>query len=355
MASLTSERSQARDYRSANQIRRPIGQMIITGFSGSDAKAPDFQRALNNLKGGIIGGVLFLGHNVGSREELQTMIKMIQNCKCKAVPFIAIDEEGGVVERLGEDIGFKSISSPAELEHSGLLAAKIQYKRLARKLSSLGFNLNLAPVVDLNTNPDNPIIGARDRSYSSNPKVVANFARTFIAEHHALKILTSLKHFPGHGSSIKDSHIAIADVSTTWKDAELYPYRYLIRAHLVDTIMVGHLRNIPRWGGTASQEGSAIKILLRKQLKFTGVTISDDLGMGAVSTSDTRPFANVITSAIKTGVDIVLVAHRINSDTGRYVNAAILDGLGSGTLSTREIKRSLRRIKKLKQTMSAKR
>ena len=215
----------------------------------------------------------------------------------------------------------------------------------------LGFNFNLAPVVDLNTNPSNPIIGLKDRSFSEDQKVVTKFARTFILQHHALGILTSLKHFPGHGSSYTDTHMNVADVYATWRDAELAPYRSLIRSHLVDTIMIGHLRNGPRWGGVASQEGFAIKGLLRTQLKFNGVTISDDLYMqGARSTKDS--LADVITSAIKTGVDIVLIAQPINEDTGQYANAAILGGLSAGNLSSTEIRKSLRRILKLKQKVS---
>ena len=238
---MASERSQARDHLSADQLKRSIGQMIITGFSGNDARFKDFRRVLNNLQNGVIGGVLFVADNIASKEELQNMITMIRGCTCSVVPFIAIDEEGGIVERLGDDIGFKPISSPAELEHYGLSAAKTQYKLLVRKLFGLGFNLNLAPVVDLNTNPNNPIIGSLGRSYSRNPTVVTKFARTFIVEHHALGILTSLKHFPGHGSSVTDTHISIADVSSTWQGAELSPYRHLIGSYLADTIMIGHL------------------------------------------------------------------------------------------------------------------
>jgi beta-N-acetylhexosaminidase len=193
-----------------------------------------------------------------------------------------------------------------------------------------------------------------DRSFSENPKVVTEFAQTFILQHRALGILTSLKHFPGHGSSDTDTHISVADVNATWRDAELSPYRSLIRSHLVDSVMVGHLRNIPRWGGVASQEGSAIKDLLRKQLKFNGVTISDDLGMDAVYPSGRNSFANVITSAIKAGVDIVLIAHQVSDDTGQYVNASIVDGLASGDLSLADVKTSLRRIAKLKRRIATK-
>jgi beta-N-acetylhexosaminidase len=348
---MASEPLQARNRHPPEQLARSLGQMIITGFSGNDASAPDFQRALDNLQNGVIGGVLFLPGNIASREQLKGMISLVRACTCPAVPLIAVDEEGGSVERLGEQVGLDETPSPEDLAHDGLSTAKAQYKLLARKVFDLGFNLNLAPVVDLNINPDNPIIGSKGRSYSSDPRVVTKFARTFILEHHALGILTSLKHYPGHGSSVTDTHISDADVSATWQDAELLPYRYLIRSHLIDTVMVGHLRNDARWGGVASQQGFAIKRLLRKRLKFDGVTISDDLGMRAVFPGTKDSFGSVITSAIKTGIDIVLIAHPISEDTGQSVNATIMDGLNSGSLPSQEIQKSLRRIAKLKRKL----
>ena len=157
LASVAKDRSEARDNGSPDQLKRFVGQMIVTGFSGDNAQSPDFRRVVNNLESGVIGGVIFVADNIASKEELQTMITIVRNCRCDAVPFIAIDEEGGAVERLGEDIGLKPISSAAEIEHLGLSAAKTQYKLLARRLVGFGFNLNLAPVVDLNTNPSNPI------------------------------------------------------------------------------------------------------------------------------------------------------------------------------------------------------
>ncbi len=350
---MGNEHTYARNQLSADHLRDWVGQIIITGFSGNDATSPDFQRVLKNLQNGTIGGVLFLPKNIESREQLQRMIEMVRSCTCPAAPLIAVDEEGGIVERLGEDIGLDQTPSAAEIAHDGLSSAIVEYKQVAHKLSGLGFNLNLAPVVDLNTNPNNPIIGSLDRSFSDKPKVVTKFARIFILQHHALGILTSVKHFPGHGSSDTDTHIGVADVKATWRDAELSPYRSLIRSHLVDTIMIGHLRNVPRWGGVASQEGFAIKNLLRKQLKFNGVTISDDLYMeGARSTKSS--LADVITSAIKTGIDIVLIAHPISEDTGQYAHIAILDGLASGNLSLTEIRKSLHRILRLKRKITVK-
>ncbi len=212
--------------------------MIITGFSGDTADAPDFQRALRNLNDGVIGGVLFLPNNIASKEQLQQMLKAIHDCACTIPPLIAIDEEGGVVDRLGDHVGFIHIPSAVDVQRDGLPNAITQYKLLAQELADTGFNLNLAPVVDLNINPENPIIGLRDRSYSDDPETVTEFARTFIEAHRASGVLTSLKHFPGHGSSSSDSHSSLVDVGSTWSDKELLPYQHLINANLVDTIMI---------------------------------------------------------------------------------------------------------------------
>ena len=332
-------------------LQRTIGQMIVTGFSGDRADAPDFQRAIRNLEDGVIGGVLFLPNNIASKNELQQMLKIVHDCACIMRPLIAIDEEGGVVDRLGDHVGFIHIPSAADVQREGLATARTQYKLLARELVDTGFNFNLAPVVDLNINPENPIIGLRDRSYSDDPETVTAFARAFIEAHRASGLVTSLKHFPGHGSSTADSHTTIVDVGTTWTEKELLPYKYLIEANLADTIMIGHLLNLIRWGGISSQEGTAIHDLLRKSLKYDGVTISDDLGMEGVG-QDAEPFAAVITSAVKTGIDILLIAHPLDQDTGSYANSSILAGLNSGALSNDAIQSSFRRITNLKRKLA---
>jgi beta-N-acetylhexosaminidase len=275
------------------------------------------------------------------------MLKIVHDCTCTIPPLIAIDEEGGVVDRLGDHVGFIRVPSPADVQRDGIASARTQYKLLAKELVDTGFNLNLAPVVDLNINPDNPIIGLRDRSYSDDPETVIAFARAFIEAHRASGVLTSLKHFPGHGSSTVDSHSSIVDVGGTWSEKELLPYKYLIDANLVDTVMIGHLLNLKRWGGISSQEGTAIHDLLRKTLKYNGVTISDDLGMEGVG-QNAESFAEVITSAVQTGIDIVLVAHPIDEDTGSYSNSSILAGLNSGVLSNDAIQSSFRHITNLK-------
>ena len=334
------------------QLRRSIGDMIVVGFFGTKNTDPGFLQITENLERGTIGGVLFLGRNISSRADLEGMVGSIRTCKCKTTPLIAIDEEGGVVERLGVQAGYRHTLSAAALGITNEAQVRTEYGLLSRKVSEAGFNLNLAPVVDVNKNRSNPVIGMLDRSFSDNPAVVSRYASFFIEEHHKRGVLTALKHFPGHGSSAQDSHRSVADVQTSWSPEELLPYRVLIKKGIVDSILVGHLANAAKWGGVATQAGSsAITKMLRRQLKFDGVVLSDDLAMEAVGSPSTRLSA-VVVSAIQAGIDIVIVS-RVDAqderiDTGAYVNSAIFEAVKSGKLERSSIASSSRRAGRLK-------
>jgi beta-N-acetylhexosaminidase len=337
-------------------LPRSVGQMIIVGFYGTNNTDPRFRRVIEDLERGVIGGVLFLARNVQSKSDLEIMVQDVEHCNCSAVPLIAVDEEGGTIERLGERYGFRHTPSAAEIGRYSEEGARNEYQRLAQKLSDVGFNMNLAPVVDLNTNPTNPIIGSLDRSFSSDPISVSRYAKIFIEEHHKQNILTTLKHFPGHGSSSTDSHAAIADVESSWSREELIPYQNLIGAGVVDTIMVGHLTNPPKWGGVATQYGSnAINQILRTDLKFNGVVLSDDLSMDAIRLK-TSSFPDVIRSAVKAGIDIIIVS-RLNDDdegmdTGLYVSSALSSGIVSGEIQRSSVEQSRQRIRSLKKGLN---
>lgn len=334
-----------------DKLIQQVGQLIMVGFVGTNPASPGFRRVIDDLEKGVIGGVLFLGENITSRSELEAMVQEVRHCPCSFIPLIAIDEEGGQVERLGEEFGFPHIQSAAEIGRGSEENAKRQYKMLAQKLFDIGFNINFAPVVDLNKNPDNPIIGSRDRSFSRDPLMVAKFARIFIMEHRALSILTTPKHFPGHGSSSTNTHLTVADVGSSWSEDELIPYQRLLAAGLVDTIMVGHLINERKWGGVATQAGStAISHLLRRQLKFDGVVISDDLTMDAVS-PDKNNFAAVVGSSFNAGVDIALIAHPVRNeddDSGFYFNSSTVDAITAGKIPLHSIEHSWQRVTSLK-------
>ena len=173
----------------------------------------------------------------------------------------------------------------------------------------------------------------------------------FIAEHRARGVLTALKHFPGHGSSAADTHAVAADVGNSWSEDELAPYRDLLAAGMVDAVMVGHLVNQRRWGGVATQQGStAISGLLRGELKFDGVVISDDLTMDAVR-QGRDSFSAVVISSINAGIDLVLVVHPIAGradDVGLAINSGVVEAVLVGQIARSTVENAWRRVMALK-------
>ena len=180
----------------------------------------------------------------------------------------------------------------------------------AQTLQSAGINLNLAPVVDLNVNPDNPIIGYYERSFSADPDIATDHALEVIRAHHEYGVLTTLKHFPGHGSSTGDSHQGFVDVTDTWSEIELEPFRNIIQAGVCDVVMTAHIFNAhldPDYPATLSHP--TITGILRDQLGWDGVVITDDMGMGAIT--QYYGFETAIELAVEAGADIL--AYAINS------------------------------------------
>jgi beta-N-acetylhexosaminidase len=326
--------------------------MIIAGFFGTRTSDPGFQRILADLEGGLIGGVLILGRNVGKREDLEDMIKRINACKCLATPFIAIDEEGGAIERLGSNVGLKETPSAAAVARNSLASAHKTYGLLAQKLSSLHFNMNLGPVVDLNRNSKNPVIGRLHRSYGGDADTVEKYAAAFIEEHRKRRVATVLKHFPGHGSSSIDSHNGVADVAASWSPEELKPFKRLIQLGLADAIMVGHLANSAKWGGVATQSGAhAIDRILRREIRYNGVVMTDDLAMRAVR-DERKSASDAAIEAVKAGADVVVVGRLDDddqiSDVGKEINGAITADVCANNIRIDSVRQSIGRIQRLK-------
>ena len=214
----------------------------------------------------------------------------------------------------------------------------------------MGVNLNLAPVVDLNSNPDNPIIGRYERSFGADVETVVTHARATIEEHRRVGVLTSLKHFPGHGSSLEDSHLGLPDVSEVWDEAELEPYRVLIAEGNADLVMTAHLFNrqldedLP-----ASLSYETTTGLLRDQLGFAGVVITDDLGMGALT--DGYSLRERLKLVIEAGADILLMANNIDEydpELPDKIFAALRSLVDSGEVSESRLEASFLRIQTLK-------
>src|SRR5680860_684536 len=230
------------------RLEAMVGQLILVGFPGDDENDEGVKAVREQLNKGTIGGVVLFPENIRRRKQVKNLIAFLRNAKSNPRPFIAVDQEGGKVQRLNPWNGFKWVPSAAKVARNPSFAspdaAERLYGEMAAELADVGFNMNLGPVVDLNLNPRNPVIGARGRSFGADPDVVTSLAASFIKAHRAANIVTVAKHFPGHGSSAADSHKRLADVSTSWREVELEPYRRLAQDGLLDAVTVSytHLR-----------------------------------------------------------------------------------------------------------------
>ena len=345
--------------RAAMDLEKNIGQLFLIGFKGEaiSSSSPIVRDIREHNLGGVI---LFdrllaedgVANNIRSAEQLQQLTSDLQS-EAATPLFIAVDQEGGRVARLKPDHGFPATRSAAALgatSNSRLTAAEAW--TIAQALHQTGINLNLAPVVDLACNPDNPVIAALGRSFSSDPIQVIAHASAFIKAHRTQHILTCIKHFPGHGSSRNDSHRGFTDISSTWDKSELTPYKTLIDQGLVDTIMIGHLfhRDLdPKLPATLSK--ATITDLLRCQLGYNGVVISDDLQMQAIT--DHYSLEEAACKALAAGVDLLIIGNNLIRDPEiipRLVQA-ILSSVKQGLLSRERLEQSCARIRLLKQNL----
>ncbi|ASQ91432.1 glycoside hydrolase family 3 [Prosthecochloris sp. GSB1] len=334
-----------------------IGQMIMVGFRGTTlARAPDLVRDLDAER---IGGVVLFdydvptrtsGRNITSPEQLRSLTSELQQ-KARTPLFIAIDQEGGTVNRLKAKYGFPETPSAASLGRLDNTDSTFHAAaRTAETLQTAGVNLDFAPVVDLNINPDNPVIGGLERSFSADPRIVTAQAAETIRGLHARNIIATIKHFPGHGSSTTDTHKDFTDITRTWKTIELEPYRSLIRDGYEDFVMTAHVFNAkldPRYPATLSH--SIVTELLRDSLGFRGPVISDDMQMQAITAL--YELKTAIRLAIDAGVDILLFANNSAYDPhiARKAASIIRELVSEGAVTQGRIDSSYRRIMQLKQ------
>jgi len=213
------------------------GQMIIVGFKGDSTDDASIKALTAEIAKGQIGGVMYLRPNVKSLDSVKAMNAGFKAASPTLPPFITLDQEGGKVQRLTSAVGFPEMPGAFDIAQGTVpKAAGIIYSRTATELAGLGFNVNFGPVVDLNINPNNPIIGHYGRSFSADPAKVTTYAEAFINAHHKAGMLTALKHFPGHGSSTTDSHKGFVDISSTWSPSELSPYKTLFKDEDIDFV-----------------------------------------------------------------------------------------------------------------------
>lgn len=337
-----------------------IGQMLLAGFRGLEAS--DRLPVVQDIRDHHLGGVILFDfdvptntplRNIQSPAQVKALIAGLQ--AAASIPLIvAVDQEGGRVQRLKAARGFSGAPSARALGALGDTARTRQAAAsTGRMLAELGFTLNFAPVVDLDVNPENPIIGKLERSFSADPAVVTAQALAFIAGHHDHGVLCTLKHFPGHGSSTADSHRGFVDVTNTWSAKELEPYAALIKAGAADSVMTAHVFNArldPQFPATLSR--ATITGLLRDKLGYDGVVFCDDIQMGAIR--EHYGLETALAAAIGAGVDIITIGNNTIFEEGIVGQAAtvIQQLVRDGKLSEARIDQSFGRIQALKMRMN---
>ena len=301
-------------------LRRYAAQMLMVGFKGDSINdQSDAARYVRDLKVGAIvlfdvdltGDATIGSRNVTSTGQLAELTSKLQGYADYPL-LIALDQEGGRVVRMKTQYGFRPIVSAKYLgETDNEDTTRFYGHRMGEELHRYGVNINLAPVLDLD-NPQCPAIGKLDRSYGASPSQVLRHARWLIDEHHKQGVLCAVKHFPGHGSAISDSHWGFVDVTQTWNPQELIPFRKLINDGRVDLVMTAHIFNQkldPDYPATLSRK--TLDGLLRKKLGFDGVVVTDDMYMEGIINKYSIERALVL--AINAGADLICVGNNINT------------------------------------------
>ncbi len=387
-----------------------IGQLLLVGFGGhdedengkviwDDPNGAVFKSDSNIAKdiqhlhiGGVYlsrkmyrnskTGIFIRDRNIQNALQLTQLTTDLQNYNAvsdknqdiKVVPlFTAIDQEGGLINSIGFAPGLpnyiaqalglnESINANDPDKCQQALNFTFNYaKQTAAFAHQYGINLIFAPDTDVDINPVNPIIGGLGRSFSPDAGIVADQAAEVIKGFHSQNVLAAIKHFPGHGSSTGDSHLGLVDVTNTYqKDRELLPYKQLIADGYQDFVMSTHVINgqvdrTPCLAGDVNDPAHwcpgtmsylTLTELLRNQLKFKGVIISDDMNMKAIAAN--YPLSTALEKALNAGVDMFIVANHYNDDTALVINT-IAELVKSGKVKESRIDDAYQRVMQMKQ------
>lgn len=346
------------------------------GTPGTSATSGTYgvNEVLDDVRAGRVGGVILFDRDVTTRSPERNIISPKQvralsaalQAAAGASPaglplFVAVDQEGGRVQRLKPERGFTQYPPARQLGQGTTGETRLRAVAMGRELADVGVNLNFAPVVDVDVNPDSPAIGRLGRAYGSDPRAVAAHAAAFINGMAQAGVVSCLKHFPGHGSARADSHLGVTDVSATRRPEELWPYRTLLRPAgnawadgWGGMVMVGHLYdNRLDAAHPATLSRPTIDGLLRRDIGWRGVVITDDLQMGAIT--DRYPLEEVVFRAVDAGADILLFGNNLRwqPDLTARVHATLTGLVQSGRISEDRIRQSYQRVTRLKGLLRA--
>lgn len=321
-------------------LNEKIGQMIIAGFSSYNVD----EKVKTLIKDYNIGGLILFNRNIKSSDQLVDLLNSIKEENKNNIPlFLAVDQEGGRVNRMPKDI----INFPSNIEIGYGGNEDLAYdvgSAIGQEIKSYGFNLNFAPVLDIFSNKENKVIG--DRAFGKNEKIVSKFGISKMKGLQSKGIIPVIKHFPGHGDTSVDSHMGLPiikkDIESLSK-FELIPFKRAID-NGADMVMIAHILLSKIDDKPATLSKKVITELLRGKLGFKGVIITDDLEMDAIT--DNYSIEETVLKAIDGGNDILLICHSYNKQIKAF--DIIKEEVKAGNIPIERINKSVYRILKLK-------
>lgn len=339
-------------------IEQMAGSMLMVGFRGLTPPSS----ILSAIESGRLGAVILFDrdlHQSGSRNiespsQLRALTSSLQKAaSAQPLPLlIAVDQEGGKVRRLKESHGFQPLPSAAQMGAMPADEVRALGLRAGQEMAELGINIDLAPVVDVSRSPSSPGLGDIGRLFGSESATVSRQALAFAEGLSAAGVIPVLKHFPGLGSADKDSHLDLPDVTARWHRDELEPYDEAFRRGWTGMVLAAHVyhRGLDP-ENPSSLSKRVIEGLLRREMGWQGVVISDDLQMGAVTKG--RSLKDILRLAIEAGNDILLLGNNLNYDEGLHEKAfqMLMELERSGEVSRERFERSWRRIEALKRRL----
>ncbi len=321
--------------------------MIVSGFEGTSLNARTEELIVEQG----IGGLILFERNYKNPDQLRQLVNDLQSLtadNAEILPlFISVDQEGGRVTRLGKPFTqFPSMSCLGQA-NSDDLAYRFGLA-MGKEMRAVGVNMDYAPVLDVHSNPDNPVIG--HRALNSDPGKVARLGTEVIRGFYDAGVIPVGKHFPGHGDTSQDSHLTLPRVERTresLEQTELIPFAHAI-GHGLEVIMTAHVV-YPAWDAErpATFSRSIINDVLRNSLRFDGLVMSDDLEMQAIEDK----LESIPELGTQAGIDVFLICHDLEK-----VNAlqdSMIHGIESGKISRANIEQSLARIFKVKEKLKA--
>ncbi|MFR1710181.1 MAG: beta-N-acetylhexosaminidase [Clostridium sp.] len=323
-------------------LEERVGQMFIVGLDGYEVD----DNIVNLIKNKKAGGVILFSKNINTVEQTKRLIGDLNELNGESQPklFMSVDEEGGIVSRIPKEMG--QFESAWDVGATGDLSYAFEHgKAIGKTIKSLGFNMDFAPVLDVNSNPNNPVIGIR--AFSDDPQIAKTMGTEVYKGLRSTGVLGVGKHFPGHGDTDVDSHVAVPIINKSLdelRNLELIPFKYAIDNGM-DMVMVSHLY-LPQVDDeyVASLSSNIVTKLLRKELGFNGVVVTDDMIMEGVKGK--YPTSESAVKAIEAGDDLIIVSTGIEDQNSAI--DGVIEAVRNGIISNKRIDESVYRILKMK-------